>query len=119
MKKILYIEDHKDTADAVKIILACAGFHVTVAASGKAGISKALQGDFDLLLLDIMLPDMSGWDIFQTLQKKLPHVRYIFLSALPITEERRRELRRAGVFDYITKPFKKDDLVNRVRKVLS
>jgi DNA-binding response OmpR family regulator len=117
-KRILYIEDHEDTAETVKTILSKAGFDVNISLRAKEGIKKAEQ-HFDLIILDIMLPDMSGWDIFQTLQKKLRGVRYMFLSALPVTEERREELRRAGISDYITKPFTKDDLVNRVRKVLA
>ena len=70
MKRILYIEDHEDTVETVKTILSKAGFEVDIASSGKEGIKKT-KNHYDLILLDIMLPDMSGWDIFQTLRKKL------------------------------------------------
>lgn len=117
MKKILYIEDNQDTADAVKIMLRNAGYDMTTANSGKQGLS--LKQDFDLYLLDIMLPDMSGWDIFETLKKKEIKAKYAFLSAIPVSSERMEELRKSGVSDYITKPFAKQDLIMRVQKMLS
>ena len=70
MKKILYIEDNEDTANAVKIILDNAGFETQLAFTGKQGLKIAEKEKFDLILLDIMLPDMSGWDIFEKLKKK-------------------------------------------------
>ena len=116
MKKILYVEDNKDTAGAVKTILANAGFEVDIAFSGKEGIKKA-EKSFDLILLDIMLPDMSGWDIFSKLNAKVK-TKFAFLSAIPVSKERMEELKKAGVSDYITKPFTKDDLVNRIKRLI-
>lgn len=116
MKKILYIEDHEDTAKTVQIILSKAGFEVDIALSGKDGIMKA-KNHYDLILLDIMMPDMSGWDIFETLKKKIK-AKYIFLTALPVSSERKAELKKAGISDYITKPFKNEDLIARIKKVL-
>jgi DNA-binding response OmpR family regulator len=116
MKRILYVEDNEDTADAVKIILEHQGFHVDISACGKDAMKKANE-HFDLILLDIMLPDMSGWDIFEKLKKK-DHTKFAFLSAIPVSNERMHELKKAGVSDYITKPFEKDDLVKRVKKIL-
>ena len=115
--KILYVEDNKDTAEAVKIILDNAGFQTETVSNGKEGIKKAEHG-FDLILLDIMLPDMSGWDIFATLSKKKIKSKFAFLSAIPVSSERMQELKKAGISDYITKPFSKEDLINRVKKIL-
>ena len=117
MKKILYVEDNEDTADAVKIILDKAGFETKIASCGKDGIKEANK-IFDLILLDVMLPDMSGWDVFQTLQKNKIKTKYAFLSAIPVSSERMRELKKAGISDYITKPFEKNDLITRVKKIL-
>jgi DNA-binding response OmpR family regulator len=116
MKKILYIEDNQDTAEAVKIILTGAGFSVDIALSGKEGLKKA-EDEYDLFLLDIMLPDMSGWDIFEKLIKKKKS-KFAFLSAIPISSERMDELKKVGVSDYITKPFTKNDLINRIKKII-
>lgn len=116
MKRILYVEDNQDTADAVKIILTHAGFKAEIANNGKDGIVLAKKG-FDLILLDIMLPDMSGWDIFAKL-KPGSKAKFAFLSAIPVSSERMAELRKSGVSDYITKPFTKVDLINRIEKML-
>lgn len=115
-KKILYIEDNEDTADAVKAILTHAGFETHISLSGKDGIRKA-KSEFDMILIDIMLPDMSGWDVFTKLNKKIK-AKFAFLSAIPVSKERMNELKKAGISDYITKPFEKDDLINRIKKVL-
>ena len=117
MKKILYIEDNKDTADAVQALLLSEGFEADTAPSGKEGIKKAKKY-YDLMLLDIMLPDMSGWDIFQTLRKKLRNTKYIFLSVIPVSTERLEELKKAGISDYITKPFEANDLLAKIKKAL-
>ncbi len=116
MKKILYVEDNQDTADAVKIILTHAGYAADVAHNGKDGMELAKKG-FDLILLDIMLPDMSGWDIFASL-KPNSKAKFAFLSAIPVSSERMTELKKSGVSDYITKPFTKVDLLNRIEKIL-
>ncbi len=115
-KKILYIEDNEDTADAVKAILTHAGFEADISLSGKGGIKKA-EKMFDLILIDIMLPDMSGWDVFTKLNKKTK-AKFAFLSAIPVSNERMKVLKKAGISDYITKPFEKDDLINRIKKIL-
>ena len=116
MKKILYVEDNQDTAEAVKIILEGAGFEVDLAPDGNKGIKLALKNEYNLLLLDIMLPDMSGWDIFEKIRKKIK-TKYAFLSAIPVSTERKAELKKAGVSEYIMKPFAKADLVKRVKTI--
>jgi DNA-binding response OmpR family regulator len=119
MKKILYIEDNQDTAEAVQIMLKYAGYDAQIASNGKEGIKLAENQkiDYDLFLLDIMLPDMSGWDIFEKL-KKTTKAKFAFLSAIPVSMERMEELRKTGVSDYITKPFTKEDLIKRVKKII-
>jgi two-component system response regulator VicR len=117
MKKILYVEDNQDTADAVKIILSNQGFDVALASNGKDALMTAKQ-IFDLILLDIMLPDMSGWDIFEKLKPSAGDTKFAFLSAIPVSSERMEELKKAGVSDYITKPFTKVDLVTRINRMI-
>jgi DNA-binding response OmpR family regulator len=117
MKKILYVEDNVDTATAVKIILSHAGYDVETASRGKEGIRLAEKGKFNLILLDIMLPDMSGWDIFEQLHKKVK-AKYAFLSAIPVSAERIKELRKSGVSEYIIKPFDKEDLLQKIKRMI-
>ncbi|MGV8162909.1 MAG: response regulator transcription factor [Candidatus Nanoarchaeia archaeon] len=117
MKRILYVEDNEDVADAVKLILNHQGFDTTTANCGKKGLELAREG-FDLVLLDIMLPDMSGWDIYEKLKDKSEHTKFAFLSAIPVSTERMAELKKAGVSDYIMKPFEKSDLIKRIKFIL-
>ncbi len=117
MKNILYVEDNQDTAGAVKIILESAGFKVDLAYSGEEGLNKIVAGKYQLVLLDIMLPDMSGWDVFSKAKRKV-NSKFAFLSVIPVSTERMRELQKEGVSDYITKPFKKEDLIARVKKIV-
>ncbi len=93
------------------------GFKTETVSSGKDAMRRAKEG-FDLFLLDIMLPDMSGWDVFKTLKKKIKGTKYVFVSVIPVSTERMKAFRKAGVTDYITKPFTKDYLIARVKKAL-
>jgi DNA-binding response OmpR family regulator len=117
MKRILYVEDNRDTAEAVKILLGTAGFQVELAFNGTDGLEKAKGAKWDMVLLDVMLPDMSGWDIFEKI-KGTVKAKFAFLSAIPVSDERMRELRKAGVSEYIMKPFTKADLISRITKVV-
>ena len=117
MKKILYVEDNPDTNEAVKIILTNSGFEVDTSFDGADGIKKATSKEYDLILLDVMLPDMSGWDIYAKIKPKVK-CKYAFLSAIPVSSERMDQLLKEGVSDYITKPFVKADLIERVKKIL-
>lgn len=117
MKKILYVEDNEDTAEAVKAILTIAGFEAEISLCGKDGLAEAKNKNYDLILLDVMMPDMSGWDVFTKLQGKVKS-KFAFLSAIPVSSERLVELKKTGVSDYIMKPFNKDDLIARLKKIL-
>jgi DNA-binding response OmpR family regulator len=115
-RKILYIEDNQDTANAVKIILGNVGFDVDLALTGDEGLKKIAQSQYDLILLDIMLPDMSGWDIYGMIKSKVKS-KYAFLSAIPVSSERMMQLQKEGVTEYIVKPFTKKDLVMRINRI--
>lgn len=117
MKRILYVEDNKDTADAVQMILDSEGFETDLSFSGRDSLRRAKERDYDLIILDIMLPDMSGWDIFTKLKDKVKS-KFVFLSAIPVSSDRMAELGRVGISDYITKPFDRADLVSRIKKIV-
>ncbi|MCK5630787.1 MAG: response regulator transcription factor [Nanoarchaeota archaeon] len=117
MKKILYVEDDEDTLMAVKVLLETQGYQVRGATNGKEALKLIAEEDFNLILLDIMLPDMSGWDIFQKLHKDTPEKKVAFLSVMPVSEERKKVLLKAGAMDYIMKPFDKEDLIRRINKI--
>jgi len=118
MTKIIYIEDNKDTAGAVKLILTNVGYQVDTAFNGADGLDLIQRNAYDIILLDVMLPDMSGWDIYAKIKVKVK-AKYAFLSAIPISSDRMEQLKKEGVSDYITKPFMKADLINRIQKIKS
>ena len=64
-----------------------------------------------------MLPDMSGWDIFEKLKGKVK-AKYAFISAIPVSAERLKELKKAGISDYLMKPFTRNELVSRIKGIL-
>ncbi len=135
-KKILYVEDDEDTRVLVKRVLEGEGYEVIVAADGIEGISRLEKEGADLVLLDIITPGMSGWDVFEKIRKTYriyeeqglhvyekmkstsPAVKVAFISIIPVTEKRMNELHKLGVSDYIMKPFNNEELVRRIRRIL-
>jgi len=79
---------------------------------------KAEKEKVDLVLLDIMMPGMSGWDVFNRINKKSPDIKVAFMSVLEISDKRKQVLIEEGLADYIMKPFDKESLLNRVDKIL-
>ncbi len=118
-KKILHVDDEPDTLKVVKTILEKAGFKVDSVESGKDALKEIKLDSYDLVVLDIMMPDMSGWDLFTRITEIKSEYNIIFLTVLEVSESRLKELKEHGIKDYITKPFDRDDLVTRVKKVLS
>ena len=117
MAKILIIEDDADIAAIERDYLALAGFDVTIEPDGNAGLQAALEGEFDLLLLDLMLPGADGFTICQTVRqkKKLP---ILMVSARTADADKIRGL-GFGADDYIEKPFSPSVLVARVKAQLA
>ena len=118
MKRLLYVEDDEDTFNAVKMLLETRGYQVDGAANGAEALSLVTKEIYDLILLDIMLPDMSGWDIFEKIHVLCPGQKIVFLSAIPISWDRGEVLAKGGVMDYIMKPFDNNDLIRRINKIL-
>src|SRR3989338_5533313 len=106
MKKILYVEDDHDIASAVKIILSKTGLDVEIASSGAEALEKADKQKYDLILLDVKLPDMSGWEIYEKLKQN--HAKFAFLSIFPVPMQYRKDIGKHKIVDYIQKPFGKE-----------
>jgi len=117
--KILHVDDKQDTLSVVKTILEKEGYEVTSVLSGLEAMKQIDANGFSLVILDIMMPDMSGWDIFTRISKTKPNYKTIFLSVIDISEEKKEEIKNAGVCDYFKKPFDRDDFVARVKKILA
>jgi DNA-binding response OmpR family regulator len=115
--EILVIEDEESIADFLRKGLEGEGYAVGSAADGDEGERLALSGDFDLILLDLMLPDRSGLEVLASIRARLPAVPVIVLTARGAVDDRVRGL-DAGANDYIAKPFSFDELAARVRAQL-
>ena len=112
--RILVIEDEPTVTEFLRTGLAYEGYDVVVVESGRAGLERVLQEDFDLIILDLMLPDMDGFDVCRRLRSFGKDVPIIMLTARTDIQDRVRGL-DLGADDYITKPFSFDELVARIR----
>jgi len=117
MKKILLVEDEAHVVSFIKKGLTEEGFEVTVAFEGKTGLQLALENHFDLIILDIMLPEMNGLDACKALRAQNQHVPILFLTALGTPENIVLGLEN-GADDYLVKPFKFIELVARIKNLL-
>ena len=115
--RILLIEDEKKTAAYLAKGLGEAGFQVTTAADGEAGLDLALTTMFDLFIIDIMLPKRDGWSIVATLKRKEIRTPILLLTARDSVRDRVKGL-ELGADDYLVKPFAFSELLARVRSVL-
>ncbi|MCR9013428.1 response regulator transcription factor [Aquiflexum gelatinilyticum] len=112
--RILVIEDEKGISGFLKQGLEEESYAVDVADEGKHGLELALSGDYDLLLVDWMLPGMSGIEITRNFRKAFPDTPLIFLTAKDTSDEAVFAL-QAGANDYIRKPFHFEELLARIR----
>jgi DNA-binding response OmpR family regulator len=116
MAKILIIDDDPDLCTLVGTILKREGYEVEEAYDGKGGIAKATETKPDLILLDVMIPGESGWDICEELRSK-GKTPIIFLSARGAETDIVRGL-QLGADDYIAKPFRRHEMIARIEAVL-
>lgn len=113
---VLVVEDEPDTVTLLKHILRNAGFNVMGALSGSEALKKCADIKPDLVMLDLMMPDMDGWETYRYL-RQMCDVPVIIISAVGNKEEVVRALRQ-GVDDYVTKPFYNAEVVARAQAVL-
>ncbi len=111
--RILYVEDEQFLAEAVKHNLEKAGFDVDLASDGEEGLNAAVKNIYDCVVLDIMLPKLSGIEILERMREKKIATPVIMLSALSEVEDKVRGL-DSGADDYLAKPFKTAELVARI-----
>ena len=116
MKRILVIEDNPEVRENLTEILELSGYTVEEAENGKAGVEKALTSPPDLILCDVMMPELDGFGVLQILSKKstTSAVPFIFLTAKTEKEDLRRGM-NLGADDYLTKPIYKDELLQVIQ----
>lgn len=117
MKRILVIEDNENLAYGIRNNLEIEGYEVDVAADGEGGLASARTLPPDLILLDLMLPDMDGFRVLRTLRQAGDRVPILILTARSIESDKVRGL-KLGADDYVTKPFGIPELLARVEALL-
>jgi two-component system copper resistance phosphate regulon response regulator CusR len=115
--KILIVEDEQKTGDYLRQGLTEAGFVVDLARSGIDGKHQALTEDYDLVVLDIMLPGLDGWQVLRDIRWAGKQMPVLFLTARDRVEDRVKGL-ESGADDYLLKPFAFSELLARVRTLL-
>jgi two-component system, OmpR family, copper resistance phosphate regulon response regulator CusR len=117
MKKILLVEDESHVVSFIKKGLTEEGFEVSVAFDGKTGLQLALENNFDMIILDIMLPEMNGLEVCKAIRIENQFVPILFLTALGTSENIVLGLEN-GADDYLVKPFKFIELVARIKTLI-
>lgn len=112
--RILYVEDEMYLAEAVIHLLKKSNIMVDWANDGERGLDLALKNNYDCIVLDIMLPKISGWEILQSLRQRKIKTPIIMLSALAEVDDKVRAL-NTGADDYLAKPFKTAELIARLQ----
>jgi two-component system response regulator VicR len=120
IKRVVYVEDEVEMIDLVRLILGRKGYEVIGADGGREGLDTIRKELPDLVLLDLMMPDMDGWDVYQQMKGE-PSTRsipVIIVTAKAQNIDKVLGLHIARVDDYISKPFSPQELIESVEKVL-
>ncbi|HLX77828.1 MAG TPA: response regulator transcription factor [Acidimicrobiales bacterium] len=115
--RVLVVDDEPNITDLVATALRYEGFEVETASTGRSALDEVQSARPDLLVLDVMLPDIDGFEIARRIRQDGRRVPILFLTAKDATEDKVRGLTLGGD-DYVTKPFSLEELVARVRAVL-
>jgi DNA-binding response OmpR family regulator len=120
-RRVVYIEDEQEMIDLVKLILTRKGYQVIGAGGGREGLNLVRKNLPDLVLLDLMMPDMDGWDVYQQMKADdlTRGIPVIVVTAKAQNIDKVLGLHIAKVDDYISKPFSPQELLDSVERVLA
>lgn len=115
--RILVVDDEPIVCNSCRKTFEEEGYEVETALSGREGLKKARQGDFDVVVSDLKIPDINGIEVLERLKQEQPHIPVVIITgyASPETDT---EAMKIGAFDYIAKPFSPDQLTDVVRKAI-
>jgi DNA-binding response OmpR family regulator len=121
LKRLVYVEDEREMIDLVRLILGRRGFEVIGANGGREGLETIRRELPDLVLLDLMMPDMDGWDVYQQMKadEATRDIPVVVVTAKAQSIDKVLGLHIAKVDDYISKPFSPQELTESVEKVLA
>ena len=119
-KRVVCIEDEPEMIDLVRLILSRKGFEVIGANGGIEGLEVVREEEPDLILLDLMMPDMDGWEVYQQIKAdaKLRNIPVVVVTAKAQSIDKVLGLHIAKVDDYITKPFGPEELRASIERIL-
>jgi len=122
IKKILVVDDEKDVTELIKVRLEANKYEVLTAFSGKEGLEKAKSGQPNLILLDIMMPEMDGFEVLRKLRdmrlkKEIKNIPVIMLTAKGEVSSMSRA-KELGSVDYFVKPFDSEELLRYIRRYI-
>jgi DNA-binding response OmpR family regulator len=117
--RILVVDDEEDVVDLLRLVLAKKGFEVHAAASGMEGLARAQSTLPDLIVLDIMMREMDGWEVLKLLKldDRTRAIPVVIVSARVEPKDKIRGLQE-GAIDYVTKPFAVRDIVHKIEAAL-
>jgi len=114
--RILVIDDERVICDACHLVLTEEGHSVAECASGKAGLTAIRQGDYDLVLLDMKLPDTDGMEILKAARKEKPDLCVIVMTGYSTVSNAVNAM-KLGAADYLSKPFTDEELISALKKI--
>jgi two-component system response regulator VicR len=119
-KKVIYFEDEHDMVELVRLILGREGYNVEGAFEGKSGLASVKEKLPDIVLLDLMMPDMDGWEIFKELKNDelTEDIPVVVITAKTQSVDKVLGIEIAQVDDYISKPFSPSELIERVERIV-
>ena len=119
-KKVVCVEDEPEIIDLIRLILGRKGYDLTGATGGQEGLDTIRRVKPDLVLLDLMMPDMDGWEVYQQMKADpdLKDIPVIVVTAKAQSIDKILGLHIAKVDDYVTKPFGPQELLQSVERVL-
>jgi two-component system OmpR family response regulator len=119
-RRVLVVDDQEDIREMARLVLTGAGYEVATASSGREALRLAREAAFDLMLLDINMPELDGWATLRLLRADEAHddLKVAMFSVKSEVRDKVAGL-KDGAIDYLTKPFSVDELVTRVSRILS
>lgn len=116
-KRLLVVDDDNEIRELLEFDLAHSGYQIDTAADGVEGLNKALNAHYDLVLLDVMMPKMNGYDVCKNIRKSKPEMPVLLLTAKGTINDKTTGF-NSGADDYIVKPFDIQEVLLRVRALL-
>ena len=116
-KRLLIVDDDKQIRELLAFDIAQSGYIVDTAVDGQEGLNKALENNYDLILLDVMMPKMNGYDVCKNIRIAIPDIPFLLLTAKGTIEDKTQGF-DCGADDYLIKPFEIQEVLLRIRALL-